>query len=63
MTLYIRYAGQRDDIVPAISRALRAVDARVPIVYLRTMDEQLESLTWPIHALAFSLPCSRWGRC
>jgi predicted permease len=52
MTLYIRYSGTLDDIVPAISRTLREVDDRAPIVYLRTMDEQLESLTWPIEALA-----------
>jgi putative ABC transport system permease protein len=45
-------SGTLDDIVPAISRTLRAVDDRAPIVYLRTMDEQLESLTWPIQALA-----------
>ena len=51
MTLYVRYSGPLDDVVPAISRTLRAVDDRAPIVYLRTMDDQLESLTWPIHAL------------
>jgi predicted permease len=52
MTLYVRYTGRRDDVVPAISRTLREVDERVPIVYLRTMDEQVEGLTWPIQALA-----------
>src|SRR6185295_4962498 len=52
MTLYVRYSGALDNVVPAVSRALREVDDRAPIVYLRTMDEQLESLTWPIQALA-----------
>jgi len=55
ITLYIRYAGDKDAVVPAIGRALRAVDDRAPIVYLRTIDEQLASLTWPIHALAVLL--------
>jgi macrolide transport system ATP-binding/permease protein len=55
MTLYVRYSGPLDDIVPAISRTLRAVDDRAPIVYLRTMDEQLESLTWLIQALTLLL--------
>ena len=52
MTLYVRYSGTLDDIVPSVSRTLRAVDDRAPIVYMRTMNEQLESLTWPIQALA-----------
>jgi macrolide transport system ATP-binding/permease protein len=55
MTLYVRYAGSLDHVVPAIGRALRAVDDRAPIVYLRTMDEQLESLTWLVDALALLL--------
>ena len=54
-TVYVRYSGALDDIVPAIGRTLRAVDDRAPIVNLRTMDEQLESLTWPIHALTMLL--------
>jgi putative ABC transport system permease protein len=52
ITLYVRYSTSLDEVVPAISRTLRAVDDRAPIVYLRTMDEQLQSLTWPIQALA-----------
>jgi len=55
VTLYVRFTGSQDQIVPAVTRALRAVDDRAPIVYLRTMDEQLSSLTWPIHALAVLL--------
>jgi predicted permease len=54
-TLYVRYSGSLDDIAPAIGRMLRAVDDRAPIVSLRTMDVQLESLTWPIHALTMLL--------
>ncbi|HKB09597.1 MAG TPA: FtsX-like permease family protein, partial [Vicinamibacterales bacterium] len=55
ITLYVRYSGSHDEIVPAVTRALRAVDGRAPIVYVRTMAEQLASLTWPIHALAVLL--------
>jgi ABC-type antimicrobial peptide transport system permease subunit len=54
-TLYVRYSGPLDEIVPAIGRALRAVDDRAPIVYVRTMDEQLASLTWLVGALAILL--------
>jgi putative ABC transport system permease protein len=50
-TFYVRYAGSLDGVVPAIGRAIRDVDARVPIVYVRTMDTQLESLTWLVRAL------------
>jgi len=55
MTIYVRYASSLDEAVPAIGRALRAVDDRAPIVYLRTMDEQLASLTWLVDALAILL--------
>jgi predicted permease len=51
-TLYVRYSGTEEAIAPAVTRALRAVEDRAPIVYLRSIDEQLEGLTWPIHALA-----------
>jgi predicted permease len=50
-TFYVRYAGSLDSVVPAIGRGIREVDARVPIVYVRTMDRQLESLTWLVRAL------------
>jgi predicted permease len=55
ITLYVRYAGELDTTVPAVSRTLRTVDARVPIVYIRSVEDQLESLTWPIHAFAILL--------
>jgi predicted permease len=54
-TFYIRYAGSLESVVPAIGRAVREVDARVPIVYLRTMDAQLDSLTWLVRALTTML--------
>ena len=54
-TFYVRYTSSLDEIVPAIGRTLRDVDDRAPIVYVRTMDQQLASLTWPIHALTVLL--------
>jgi predicted permease len=54
-TFYVRYAGTEDRIAPAVTRALRAVDDRAPIVYLRSIEQQLEGLTWPIQALAILL--------
>jgi predicted lysophospholipase L1 biosynthesis ABC-type transport system permease subunit len=54
-TLYVRYSGTEEGIAPAVTRALRAIDDRAPIVYLRSIEEQLEGLTWPIHALAILL--------
>jgi predicted permease len=50
-TFHVRYSGQLDAIAPAIGRAIRDVDARVPIVYTRTMDTQLESITFLVRAL------------
>src|SRR5947207_6603799 len=55
LTLYARYTGALADIVPAVGRALRTVDDRAPIVYVRTMEDQLASLTWPLHALTMLL--------
>lgn len=44
-TFYIRYNGSLDPVGPAVGRALADVDARAPIVYMRTMETQLESIT------------------
>jgi len=54
-TFYVRYKGREDAVLPAIGRALGGVDDRAAIVYTRSMDEQLSSLMWPIHALALLL--------
>jgi len=45
-TFYIRYAGTIDAMISAVQRAVREVDERIPIVYLRTFDEQLENATF-----------------
>lgn len=63
ITFYIRRgihgdAAARDSVemlAPTIARALRAEDARVPIVYMRGMPAQLASITWPERALTVLL--------
>jgi putative ABC transport system permease protein len=61
MTLYVRYSAPLGDVVPAVGRTLGAVDDRAPIVYLRTLDEQLESLTWPVRALTTLMASFAFG--
>jgi predicted permease len=43
-TFYVRHAGALDSIAPAIGRAVREVDTRVLITYLRTMEAELDDL-------------------
>jgi predicted lysophospholipase L1 biosynthesis ABC-type transport system permease subunit len=42
-TFYIRYSGNLDVIAPAVRRTVREVDERVPVVFMRTMNTQLET--------------------
>jgi putative ABC transport system permease protein len=41
-TFYIRHAGTLDTVAPAINRAVREVDRRVPVSSLRTMETELD---------------------
>jgi predicted permease len=50
-TLYLRYRGRLEVVAPAIGRAIRAEDPRVPLVSLRTFDAQLDTDIWPVRAL------------
>jgi predicted permease len=50
-TLYIRYRGRLDVVAPAISRAIRNEDPRVPLVRQRTFEAELEADLWPVRAL------------
>jgi putative ABC transport system permease protein len=50
-TFYLKYAGSLDAVAPALSRAVREVDAKVPVVAVRTMEKQLESDRWPVLAI------------
>ncbi|MBI1872875.1 MAG: ABC transporter permease [Acidobacteria bacterium] len=54
-TFYVRFSGALDAIAPAIARGLRDADARTPIVYLRTMDTQLDNMIWPVRVLTMFL--------
>ena len=45
MTLYVRHGGNLETVAGAIGPTLRDLDRRISIVYMRTMDEQLDSLT------------------
>ena len=44
ITLYVRHAGDVGTVARAIAPALREVDRRLAITFVRTMDEQLDSL-------------------
>ena len=52
---YVRYAGGLDTLTPAIGAALVEVDSRVPILGMRTMDAQLESMTHPARVVTMLL--------
>ena len=45
ITLYVRHGGDVGTVAGAVGPALRDVDRRLAIAFMRTMDEQLESLT------------------
>jgi predicted permease len=44
VTLYVRHGGNLESVAGAVGPSLRAVDRRIAVVYLRTMDEQLDAL-------------------
>jgi macrolide transport system ATP-binding/permease protein len=50
-TFYLKYSGSLDPVAPALVRAVREVDANVPVVAVRTMERQLESDRWPAMAI------------
>jgi predicted permease len=54
-TFYVRYGGSLDRVAPAVGRALAEVDSRAPIVYMRTMDTQLASITSVVRMLTTML--------
>ena len=55
ITFHVRHAGHLDLVAPLITRALRTVEPRAPIVYVRTMESQLDSLLWLSRALTMLL--------
>src|SRR5262245_295441 len=51
-TLYIRHTGTLDAVAPLIRRTVREIDERVPIVYMRTMNAQLETSRTGVRTVA-----------
>jgi predicted permease len=45
LTLYVRHGGKLETVAGAIGPTLRDLERRISIVYVRTMDEQLDALT------------------
>jgi putative ABC transport system permease protein len=45
ITLFVRHGGNVEAVAGAIAPTLRDLDRRISIVYMRTMDEQLEATT------------------
>jgi predicted permease len=58
-TVYVKSAapsgGPIESIAPAIRMALRDANDDIPVVYVRTMEEQLRSVTWLIRVLTILL--------
>jgi predicted permease len=54
-TFLIRHTGTADTVAPAVARALREADRRVPIAALRSMESQLASERAPFWMLAMLL--------
>jgi predicted permease len=44
VTLYVRHGGSIETVAGAVGPTLRDIDRRISIVYMRTMDEQLDTL-------------------
>jgi predicted permease len=47
LTFFVRYSGDISTIGPAVRASLREADVRIPIRFMRTMDEQLALLKAP----------------
>jgi len=48
VNLYIRHQGSLDLVASEVRRAIRDVDDRVPIVDMRSLDNELSAATWPV---------------
>jgi predicted permease len=54
-TLYARYRGTFNEAGPAIARALREIDSRTAIAFMRTWDTQVDAARWPVRVLTVLL--------
>ena len=50
-TFYLKYAGSQEAVMSAIRQAVHDVDERIPIVYLRSMEQQLASGMYGQHVI------------
>jgi len=50
-TFYIRHRGQRDAMAPAVARALREADGRIPIASLRSIETEISAEVAPFWIL------------
>jgi predicted lysophospholipase L1 biosynthesis ABC-type transport system permease subunit len=55
MTFYVRYQGQLDAAVPAITRAMRDAAPMVPVAYVRTAEATMHEMTWSYRTLTLLL--------
>jgi predicted permease len=55
ITLYLRYTGGLEGLVPTVMRVLRDVDANVPVLYVRTFETELHGMTWVTRTLTVLL--------
>jgi predicted permease len=54
-TFYVRHHGDAGRLGPALMRALRNVDPRVPVASLRALDDEIAAQTMPIWMLSMLL--------
>jgi predicted permease len=54
-TLYVRYNGNLDTVGPDIARALRQVESRSAIAFVRTWDAQVDAAVFPVRVLTMLL--------
>ena len=52
VTLQVRYGGSLETVAAAVGPTLRDIDRRVSILFVRTMDEQLDSLAMSARMIA-----------
>lgn len=50
-TLYVRHRGTLDHTAPAVARALREIDSRTAIAFMRSWDVQIDAAVFPVRVL------------
>jgi macrolide transport system ATP-binding/permease protein len=47
ITFYLRYSGNLDTVASSAAASIRDVDSRIPVIFVRTMEKQLDTITLP----------------